>query len=50
VLDLEARIGLDEGEGGLGAARCVDKEFESPEVVVIHFTGETHGRRGQAVA
>ena len=51
VLDLQARVGLDEGEPGVvGVVRGVEQELESAEVVDACGGGEPHGRAGYALA
>ena len=53
MLDLEARVGLDEREAGLVGLRRrigIDEELESAEVVVAHFLRHPHRRRRQPIA
>ena len=51
MLDLQARIRLDEREGRLAlAASRIDEELEGAEAVVADFLRELHRRCGQAIA
>ncbi len=44
VLDLEPRIGLDEGEGrGVARRIRIDQEFERSEAPEVHVVGQPHG-------
>ena len=51
VLHLQARIGLDEGEGRVLAAVGVDEEFDRGQIVEARRAGERHAPpRGSAPA
>ena len=51
VLDLQARIRLDEGEGRLAFLTArIDEELESAEIVVADLARQAHRGRGQAIA
>ena len=52
VLDLEARVGLDEREARLVTCGrlCIDEEFERAEVVVAHLFRHPHRSGRQPIA
>ncbi len=50
MLDLQPRVGLDEGEGVVAVVRRVEQKLERAEIVEARGGGEPHGRADDALA